>query len=144
MKRISKAVILTFLAGGLATAQEFRATISGRVADKSGAVVPHAAVVVTNIDTGAKTQTTSNESGEFTVPFLLPGKYSVSVGATGFEKYLHQGLTVQSGEKLNEDVTLAVGAETEQVNVTADTTLLQTATSTAGQVLTPEEIENYP
>jgi hypothetical protein len=144
MKHLSRAVILAFLAGSLAVAQEFRATISGRVADKSGAVVPHAAVVVTNTDTGTKVQTTSNESGGFTVPFLLPGKYSVAVTATGFEKYLHQGLTVQSGDKLNEDVTLAVGAETQQVNVTADTTLLQTATSTAGQVLTPQEIENYP
>jgi hypothetical protein len=144
MKSTWKLAILTLLLAGSAVAQEFRATISGRVADKSGAVIPHASVVVTNTDTGTKTQTTSNDTGDFTVPFLLPGKYSVAVTAPGFEKYLHQGITVQSGDKLNEDVSLSVGAESQQVNVTADTTLLQTATSTAGQVLTPAEVEDYP
>jgi hypothetical protein len=127
-----------------AGAQEFRATIGGRVTDSTGAVIPKAAVTITDTDTGAKTDTVTNGNGEYTVPFLLPGKYSVVVNAQGFERFRHDGITVQSGEKITEDATMTVGAADVEVHVTADEPLLETASSTAGQVLTPEEIADLP
>lgn len=142
--RYSCVSFVLLLVAAIASGQEFRATIGGRVTDHSGALIPNAAVTVTNTDTGTKVNTTSNAAGEFTVPFLLPGKYSVTVALTGFQTYVHDGITVQSGEKLNEDVSLQVGEATEEVRVTADEPLLQTATSTSGQVLTPSEVEDYP
>jgi len=146
MKFLRLLVCLTLLVyiSGPAVAQEFRATISGRVTDSSGAIIPNAAVTVTDTDTGTKTDTVTNASGEYTVPFLLPGKYSVVVNVKGFQRYVHDGITVQSGEKIAEDALMTVGAETEVVRVTTDAPLLETASSTAGQVLTPEEIADLP
>lgn len=146
MKRVLCLMLLLCLPLGsqFGFAQEFRATISGRVTDESGALVPNAAVTVTNSETGTKVDTKSNGSGEYTVPFLLPGKYSVTVVAPGFQTYVHSNITVQSGDKLHEDAKLTIGMATEEVHVSADNTLLQTASSTAGQVLTPEEVADLP
>ncbi len=146
MKRLLLAVLLfsVFCITRRAPAQEFRATITGRVTDSSGAVIPKASVAVTNMETGTRAQTTSNNTGDFTVPFLLPGKYSVVVTSPGFQKYVHDGITVQAGEKLTEDASLAVGSAVQEVHVTADTALVETATSTSGQVLTTQEIADLP
>jgi hypothetical protein len=140
---------LTFAAGIMtlsttALAQEFRATITGRVADVTGAVIPNAQITITNQDTGVKTPTTSNGDGQYTVPFLQPGKYSVSATAPGFTTYTRRDVTLQTGDRIAIDISLTVGSEQTQVNVSADAPLLQTQTATAGQVLTPEEIENLP
>lgn len=125
-------------------AQEFRATLTGRVVDSTGAVVVKAKVTVTNTDTGVKVMTTTTATGEYTVPFLLPGKYSVAVSAPTFANYVHDGITVQASERIAEDVQLTVGSSTEEVRVTANSSLIETQTATAGQVLTQEEIENLP
>jgi hypothetical protein len=127
-----------------ALGQEFRATITGRVADTSGALIPGAQIAITNQDTGVKTPTTSNGDGQYTVPFLQPGKYSISATAPGFTTYNRSGVTLQAGGRIAIDVSLTIGSESTQVNVSADATLLQTQTATSGQVLTPEEIENLP
>jgi hypothetical protein len=146
MKLSCRHLVLVLLACVLcaAHAQEFRATISGRVVDSTGAVIPHAAVTVTNTETGTKTDTVTSGNGDYTVPFLLPGKYSVVVNAKGFQRYVHDGITVQSGDKIAEDATMALGADSEVIHVTTDTPLLETASSTAGQVLTPDEIADLP
>src|ERR1019366_4150804 len=70
-------------------AQEFRSTLSGRVADATGAVIPNAVVVVTNTDTGVTVKLATDKSGMYTAPYLLPGTYSVSASAPGFGMYVH-------------------------------------------------------
>lgn len=139
-------LLFVFLAGliSIGWAQEFRATILGKVTDPTGAVIPNAQITVTSQETGVKTTTVSNASGGYTVPFLLPGKYSISGTAPGFSTYTRSNITVQAGDKLGVDMPLTVGSQSTQITVTSDITLLQTQTSTAGQVLTPEEIENLP
>lgn len=144
MKRIISPIFLLLCLSIAGLAQEFRATISGRVTDTTGAVVPGTQIVVTNLDTGVKTPTTVNTDGQYTVPFLQPGKYSVSATQTGFQSYTRSGITLQSGDKIAIDIPLQVGTATTQISVSADATLLQTQSSTAGQVLTPEEVENLP
>ena len=144
MKRIVFPAFLILCLAVAAFGQEFRATISGRVTDTTGAVVPGTQINVTNLDTGVKTPTTVNADGQYTIPFLQPGKYSVSATQAGFQSYTRSGITLQSGDKIAIDISLQVGAATTQVNVSADATLLQTQSSTAGQVLTPEEVENLP
>ena len=146
MKRIFATIlyICMVFSFGSASAQEFRATISGRVTDHTGALVPNAAVTVTDTDTGAKVVTKTDSAGAYTAPFLLPGKYSIMVVAPGFQKYIHTGITIQSGDKLNEDVPLSLGSVSVEVHVNANSSLIQTATSTAGQVLTPGEIADLP
>jgi hypothetical protein len=137
-------LFLLVFVGVCAYAQEFRATITGRVTDSTGAVIQNAQITVTNMATGVKASTRSDAVGQYTIPFLLPGTYSIAVEAPGFTRYARSGVTVQSGDKLGLDVPLKVGSQTQEVTVSADAPLLQTASSTSGQVLAPEEIANLP
>ncbi|MBY0506798.1 MAG: carboxypeptidase regulatory-like domain-containing protein [Bryobacteraceae bacterium] len=124
--------------------QEFRSTLSGRVLDPAGAAVPNAKVIATERETGAKYETTSSATGEYTLPFLAPGPYSISAEAPGFKKFVQTGLQVGTNQKLSQDLLLQVGSQTESVNVTSDVELLQTATASVGQVITSGQIENMP
>src|SRR5256885_3890229 len=98
-------------------AQEFRSTLNGRILDPSGAAVPNAKLIVTNTDTGAHFDTVSSAQGFYTVPFLAPGPYAVQVEASGFKKYLHGGINIQTGAAVTEDVRLEVGSTSESVIV---------------------------
>ncbi len=142
MKRI--AILFFVLISASTLAQEFRATLSGRVTDATGAVIPKAVVVVTNTDTAVKVTLATDGSGMYTAPYLLPGTYSVSGAAPGFQTYVHDGIQLLTGEKVEEDIKLAVGAATQEVRVTADAPLIETASATSGQVLTAQEIEDLP
>lgn len=142
MKRSLLVCLLLFTVA--AFSQEFRATITGRVTDSSGAIIPKAVVTVTNMDTKVSVNTTTNSAGEYTTPFLLPGKYSITVTAQGFQKFVHDNITLQTGARVSEDAALSVGSVAEEVHVSANNTLIETQTATAGQVLTSEEIEDLP
>src|SRR5436190_22476096 len=80
---------------GYATAQEFRATIKGQVVDASKAAVPGATVTVTNAETNEVATTVSNAEGEYTLPFLRPGMYNLTVELTGFTKHVRNGLRLE-------------------------------------------------
>ncbi len=140
--RFVAAVLCLFC--GVAVAQESRATLTGRVTDSTGAVVPSARITVTQTDTGTQTSVLSNSAGEYTVPFLTPGPYMVSVSALGFEKYVNTGITLQVQQTVTENVKLAVGETTQTVTVHAGSPLVDTATATTGQILTAEEVEDLP
>jgi len=142
MKRIVLMVLL--LVSGTLFSQEFRATLTGRITDQSGAVIPAAQITVTNMDTGVIVNAKSDKTGSYTVPFLLPGRYSVQATASGFNTFVHDGITLQTGSKVEEDVSLKVGGSTQEVRVTADAPLIDTTSATSGQVLTTEEVENLP
>src|SRR5277367_1208484 len=93
----------------LSNAQEFRATISGVVDDPSGAVVPNAAITVTEVNTGSISKTTSDAAGQYVVPFLVPGTYRIEAQALGFQKILRNGIILQSQEHPLVDLTLQLG-----------------------------------
>src|SRR5437868_9052041 len=142
MKRLVLLVLLFF--GLPAFAQEFRSTLTGRVTDPSGAVIPGAQITVRNTETGATVNTVSDKSGNYTVPFLLPGRYSLQASASGFTTLVHDGVTLLTGAKVEEDFGLKVGGTTQEVHVTSDAPLIETETATAGQVLTAQEVEDLP
>ncbi|MBX6359018.1 MAG: carboxypeptidase regulatory-like domain-containing protein [Acidobacterium ailaaui] len=128
----------------VAAAQEFRATLTGRVSDPSGAVVPDAVITITNTATAAATVVRSGTSGDYYVPFLAPGPYNLTVVASGFEKYERVGLQLDTGAKVTVNVALTVGSTSQTVTVAAQSPLLDTASADAGQVLTTKEIEDLP
>jgi hypothetical protein len=132
------------LASALAFAQEYRGTITGRVLDAQQAAVPGAKIVVTLANTGAKSETTSGGDGSYTIPFLTPGTYKISAEAAGFKRYVRDNFNVGSGERESVDITLEVGQVSESVNVTAETPLLETATASAGQVISGRSVANLP
>ncbi|MDT5059650.1 MAG: hypothetical protein QOH63_109 [Acidobacteriota bacterium] len=147
-KRIScfllLAAICLLLAALSANAQEFRGSITGRVIDGAGAVIPGASISATNTATNTSVWASSDESGDYTVLFLTPGNYNVMVEARGFKKLLRQGIEVRVGDKLTLDLMLEVGEVAETVNVTTDAPLLEAATASSGQVIDRRRIAELP
>jgi len=115
--------------------QEFRGAILGRITDPSGAVVSGAKVTITNEETGVSVEAASNQEGNYNVPFLLPGRYTVTAETSGFKRAVRPGIIVQVNAKLTVDFTLELGATTEALTVTAESPLLQTASADLGQVV---------
>jgi hypothetical protein len=122
-------------------AQEFRGTVLGRVTDSSGAVVPNAKVTLTNEETNVSTAAMSNAEGNYIVPFVLPGRYTVTVELSGFRTFVRKGITVAVNDRVPIDVTLDIGATTEAVTVTADAPLIEQANADMGQVVQRNYIE---
>mgnify|MGYP001047062146 CR=1 FL=1 len=118
--------------------------ISGKVTDPSGAIVPGARVVITQTTTNTESISQTNQDGLFRVPSLRPGPYRVSVTAAGFRAFTRDGLTLRMGENLNVDVTLEVGAVSESVEVVSSLPLLETQTSSTGQVMDGDYFYQLP
>lgn len=127
-----------------ASAQEFRATISGQVGDAQGAVVPQASVHAINVGTGASFSGVSAADGQYSLPFLPPGDYRLTAEATGFKKFVREGLRVSTNERITINIELEVGQVTEVVNVTSERSLLETASASTGQVISARQIDNMP
>jgi hypothetical protein len=125
-------------------AQEFRGTISGAVADGTGATIPNVQVTATEIHTGTSTKTVTNADGEYTIPFLLPGDYNVTVHAQGFKESVRKDIHLASGEHPVIDVKLEVGTVSESVEVSMAVPLLNTENASTGQVITTKEVEDFP
>jgi Carboxypeptidase regulatory-like domain len=142
MKRSIVISLLCFTA--VAYSQETRSTLTGHVADPSGARVPEATIHVTNTDTGVATNVKSNSAGDYTVPFLQPGTYRVDATHDGFKNYTHTGLVLQTEQTVTENITLSVGGTAETVTVEGNTPMIDTATASTGQTLTAEEVEDLP
>lgn len=141
---ILSAFALVCMTATFAAAQESRATLTGRVTDPTGAVVPNAPITITNTDTGAKTIVRSNATGDYTAPFLAPGNYEVSVSMAGFKSFVHSGLVLQTEQAVTENIELELGNVNQTVSVTAQTPLVDTADANTGQTLTAVEVEDLP
>jgi hypothetical protein len=127
-----------------ALAQQETATISGTITDATGASVPNAVVIVTNVQTGISVRTEATEAGTYVVPSLRPGDYSIAVERKGFQKTVRTGVTLQVAQVARIDVTLQTGALTESVEVVAATPLLDTLTSSRGSVIDQKKIVELP
>src|SRR5690348_4237075 len=109
-----------FLLAWGAFAQSDRGTITGTISDPAGAVVANAAVEVTNTATGVQYQAATTATGNYTVPQLPAGVYTLSIAVPGFKKFTRQGITVEVAATIRIDIALEVGAATESVTVQAD------------------------
>ncbi|MBS1827559.1 MAG: carboxypeptidase regulatory-like domain-containing protein [Acidobacteria bacterium] len=129
---------------GFVYAQETRSTIVGRVTDASGAVVMGADVRAVNNATGVIVAAKTNEGGNFTLPYLLPGPYQVQAELSGFKKFVRDGIELRVNEAVEVNIALEVGATSETVEVKAETPLLQTVDSSLGQVVDQRRIQELP
>ena len=141
---LSIGVALLLSVSTVCLAQESRGSITGKVVDPQNAVVPGAAVVVTNTATNVSGHATTNQTGYFEVGFLLPGSYSVSVESSGFKKFVQTGITLDTGDRLALNLQLEIGQTSQSVEVSADAPLLDTATSAQGRVLNTRDIGQLP
>src|SRR5262245_33651800 len=90
-------------------AQGVRATIVGRVTDDTGAVIPGANITVTNIGTNESRSVIANDNGEYAIPQIAPGQYTLTAEFTGFNKVVRSGIVLETGQQVRLDVILKVG-----------------------------------
>src|SRR5437667_11233281 len=134
-----------WISGSLALSQELTTgSIVGVVRDETGAVIPGASVSITNKATGAKRTGISSETGDFSIPGLLPALYDVRVEMSGFRGYTVQGLELKVNQVARLDVRLGVGQLAESVTVSGGAVLLETETSAVGQVIDQERVRELP
>ena len=91
------AAVLVCGGAGAVSGQEFRATVKGQVVDSSKGAVPGATVNVQNIDTNEIATAVTNAEGSYTIPFLRPGPYTMTVELAGFQKYTRTDMRLQVG-----------------------------------------------
>lgn len=125
-------------------AQTFTGTIRGRVTDSSGAPVPQAIVTVIETATSTSIRAVTSETGDYSVSFLKPGVYRVSVAAPGFKEAIENDVALQLNQSLRLDKTLEVGAASESIEITASTTQLNYESPEIGHVVGEQQLLNVP
>ena len=147
MRRFWCATALVFLSlwTPLGRAQDATGTIAGNITDASGAGVPGAKVVVTNLATKLSKESTTDSAGFYQVLQLPIGSYEVSAEATGFSKSITRPATpLEINQTLRVDLTLEIGATTTSVTVESKAGNIETGNSTVGGVVTGEAIYELP
>src|SRR5437867_4662727 len=143
--RISRIAFLVALSlTSVAAAQEFRATITGRVTDPNGLVVPGATVTATNSQTGELATATTTTEGVYTIPFLRPGLYTVAAELVGFRKVSQANVQLEVGQTASVNFQLQLGELSEQVSVVAESPILETAKADRGLVIDNDRVNELP
>ena len=119
-------------------------SITGTVKDQSGAVLPDAEVIVTNVGTNAQRKTLTNDRGDYNVTLLPIGVYRIQTESQGFKTGLAENIRVDVNDILRIDFTLQIGDVTESVVVTSAAPLVQSETSAVGQVIDNQKIIELP
>ncbi|HYO79959.1 MAG TPA: TonB-dependent receptor [Bryobacteraceae bacterium] len=120
------------------------ATLVGTVTDNSGALVAGATVDIVNTETQFVYNGVTNPEGSYYVPNLSPGTYRLTVQAQGFKRYVQDGIILRTSEQPRINVALELGSVTESINVLASAPLIETETTSTGQVLEGETIVKIP
>ncbi|MCX6615011.1 MAG: TonB-dependent receptor [Acidobacteria bacterium] len=147
MKSTTPLCLLFFciaLSCGTALGQSGNATLTGTVTDATGAVVPNAKVTVTNVATGVARTLETTAAGLYVLPGLIPGAYSLEVKAAGFGGRQVRDIRLVIDQTARIDVQLEVGTTQQQVTITGESPLLQTAESSVGYVVQSQQVLNLP
>ncbi len=132
------------LSASAAFSQTSLATITGTIADPSGAAIANASVEVRNLENGAVFRVASTDTGNYTVSQLPVGDYAIDVTVPGFKKYTHTNFHLAAGQTMREDVALQVGEASDSVTVSAEASLLQTESSELVHNVTLSQLDNLP
>jgi len=127
-----------------ALAQSDRGSITGTIADPSGAVVASAKVEAKNIDNGSIYEAGSSSTGNYVLPQLPTGNYELTVTVTGFKKYVKQNIFLPVAQTVRVDVKLDVGTTSDTVTITEATPLLKTESGELSHNVTTDRINNLP
>ncbi|MDP2999628.1 MAG: TonB-dependent receptor [Bryobacterales bacterium] len=120
------------------------AQITGRVTDASGAAVPGVGIAIRSTTTGAERRAQTNEAGLFTVPLLQPGTYDVRVERQGFKPISQAGIALEVDQRAELNFSLEVGTLSEQIEVRAALSRLNTVEASQGQVIDNQRIVDMP
>lgn len=137
-------LIVLFLAWGTTGWSQTTQQFTGRVMDSSGAVVPGAQVLVHNSATGVDVKTLTTDSGDYTVSYLIPGTYDITVSKQGFATQKKINLLLSTDQASTVDFQLSVGATTEIVTVNANATQVDTSKADIGEIIDNKRIQQLP
>lgn len=137
-------IVVLITAGLPAFGQGVNATITGTVTDPSGSVVSGAAVEAANVETGALYNAASTNVGNYAIPGLPVGTYTITAKSPGFKTYAHTRLAVTAGQILREDISLQVGSAAESVTVQSEASLLKTESGETAHNITLKEMVELP
>ncbi|MBO0722837.1 MAG: carboxypeptidase regulatory-like domain-containing protein, partial [Blastocatellia bacterium] len=137
-------VIPPYLLSIESQAQTITATITGTIRDPADAIVPNAKVVATAESTGNSKTAVTDDQGRYTLSFLQPGVYKISVEVSGFKTLTRSGITLEVAQVLTLDHKLEVGATQEIVQVTGETPLLITESAGLESTVENKLIEDLP
>jgi len=140
--RFTRILLLLAVCVLAAFAQTDRGAITGTVSDPGGAVVPNAPIEVKNTETGAVYQVATSDTGNYTLAQMPIGTYELTITVPGFKKFVRQNITVQATQTTRIDATLEVGAATESVTVSAETSLLKTESGDVSTNVTGDRLVN--
>jgi hypothetical protein len=144
LKRVASGGSLVVLLSAVTWAQNFNATLSGRVIDSSGGVIPGAVLTLTSDTTGSVARAKTGSDGLYTFPNLIPAPYTLQVSAKGFRNYVQHGIVLLMNQQVTNNVTLQLGAVTQVVNVSANASPLNFENATVKGVITKHQLENLP
>jgi len=119
-------------------------TFVGTVHDTSGGVMAGATVTITNTETNVAHKTATNEQGEYTVSHLNPGLYSIAIEQVGFKTATQTNIKLDINQVVRVDVALVPGAVSEHIEVTAAEPLVESQTSSIGQVIEETQVHELP
>ncbi|MCG3163920.1 MAG: hypothetical protein JMDDDDMK_05379 [Acidobacteria bacterium] len=136
--------VLVLFSAATALAQEARGTITGKVMDTNKAVVLGATVKVTNVAMGTSTTLRTNDDGFYQAPYLIPGTYQIMVEASGFKRYVRDGVLLQVNDSLQIDIELEVGTVDQSVTISSDVPLLNTTSGSMGTVVDSRRVAELP
>jgi carboxypeptidase family protein/TonB-dependent receptor-like protein len=142
-KRVGLAIVLCLAASGPLFGQA-TASISGRVVDEAGAVLPGANVTVTNTATGAARDTVTNGEGLYSVPALNPGTYSLRAELAGFAPQVRERVEVLTGANLAVDLKLGIAAVAETITVTGQSPLVESTQAVVASSIRQTEVTQLP
>ena len=144
LTRVSRlfAVIGVFLAFASIQAFAQEATIVGTVTDPSGAVIANAKITATNAETGVARTSTTNDAGQYVLPGVHIGSYSVKAEASGLKVAEQKGVLLQVGDRARVDFQMQVGGATESVTVEATALRVQTDSSEQSNVMSANQLTN--
>ncbi len=142
-RMVLRTFLLAALCAVLAGAQNITGSLAGTVKDPAGAIIPNAGVRLTNQATGAAQTSATNEAGLFVFSSLLPGTYTLDIDVPGFRAYQVRDITITANERRSlGDIILQVGQVQERVQVTAELTPVQTASSERTGLVSGDQVLN--
>jgi hypothetical protein len=143
-RRAQGLLLLAAAIAGIAYGQIRSATITGTVTDSSGGLVTGAQITITEQQTAISNSTKTTEAGQFTVPYLPAGSYTVSITAPGFSEYKVKDLVVSTGQTVRSDAQLKLAAVGTAVEISAQGATIQTDSSTVQSSIDAKVIDILP
>ncbi len=136
--------VVLLLTGGRQSSAQATGSIRGTVTDSSQALLSGASVIAVNSATSVKRSETTNQEGIFVFPDLPIGAYELQISQSGFQSQKREGIVLLTGQTLDLQISLAVGSESQSVEVTSAAPLIQTASSSIQTAVDQKQMQDLP